>query len=219
MLLATTIMLLVFRAPSVALAIMWLTSAKMFVNEKPPFRLRKFHTIANLSATLNAATTFVMFMIYGTKFRAEFTRIYCCCFKKFKERRSKTIIQNQEQQIKQLIPNDNNNDDEQPIDNRRNSSLHRKIQQGRIRYSSGTTTTTSISTGSLPPLRRLRNQRRKPRYPLEQQGDLTNQPDHQQQQYELTIAEDECNNQNNDRKSVTLKVSCSDWFKNLVHCR
>lgn len=84
MLLATTIMLLVFRAPSATVSIMWITSAKMFINERPPFILRKFHSLANLSATLNAATTFIMFIIYGTKFRSEFTRIYCrygCCVK------------------------------------------------------------------------------------------------------------------------------------------
>ncbi|CAF5067151.1 unnamed protein product, partial [Rotaria sp. Silwood1] len=53
MLLATTLMLLVFRSPSAVVSIMWLISAKMFIREKPPFLLRKFHSIANLCATLN----------------------------------------------------------------------------------------------------------------------------------------------------------------------
>ena len=82
MLLATTVLLIVFRLPSAIISVLWLISAKIFINEKPPFLLRKFHSIANLCATLNAATTFIMFIIYGTKFRSEFTSIYCCCAKK-----------------------------------------------------------------------------------------------------------------------------------------
>jgi hypothetical protein len=214
MLLATTIMLLVFRSPSATISVMWLISAKMFINEKPPFRLRKFHSIANLCATLNAATTFIMFMIYGTKFRAEFTRIYCCCFKRIKRRKNITIINKEEQ----LISNNN----EQHTDNQRNSSSNRQIRKGTTRYSSGTTTSTSIA--SLPSLKHLRNQRRKPRYSLDQQCDLINHykntnDHHQQQQYELTIREDECNASNNDRKSVRLSVSYGDWLKSLINCR
>jgi hypothetical protein len=212
MLLATTIMLLVFRSPSATVSVMWLISAKMFINEKPPFILRKFHSIANLCATLNAATTFIMFMIYGTKFRGEFTRIYCCCFKKIKRRKKITIINKEEQQIKQLIPNN--------TDNQRSSSSNQNIRQGRNRYSSNTTTSTSIA--SLPSLKHLRNQRRKPQHSLEQQCDLINHnknTNDQQQHCELTIREDECNALNNDRKSVTLTVSYGNWLKSLINCR
>jgi len=194
---------------------MWLIRARMFIEEKPPFRLRKFHSIANLCATLNAATTFIMFMIYGKKFRSEFTRIYCCC-SKINRRKTNTIINKEEPQMKQLISNDN----EQHNNNQINSSSNQNNQQKTTRGSTGTTTT---SVGSLPSLRLLRNQRRKPRYSLDQQCDLINQnknTNHQleQQQHELIIREDECTNQNNDTKSGTLTASYSDWFKNLIQC-
>lgn len=105
MLLATTILLLVFRSPSATISVMWLISAKMFINEKPPFPLRKFHSIANLCATLNAATTFIMFIIYGTKFRSEFTRIYCCCWYKRTKRNTVILIKPEEQQCQQIRSN------------------------------------------------------------------------------------------------------------------
>ena len=110
MLLATTIMLLVFRAPSATVSIMWITNAKMFVNDKPPFLLRKFHTLANLCATLNAATTFVTFIIYGTKFRSEFTRIYCSfkrCNKNQEESPTLKNHQAEHHEMKLLFKNDN----------------------------------------------------------------------------------------------------------------
>jgi hypothetical protein len=215
MLLATTITLLVFRSPSAIVSVMWLIRARMFIEEKPPFRLRKFHSIANLCATLNAATTFIMFMIYGKKFRSEFTRIYCCS--KINRRKTNTIINKEEPQMKQLISNDN----EQHNNNQINSSSNQNNQQKTTRGSTGTTTT---SVGSLPSLRLLRNQRRKPRYSLDQQCDLINQNKNinhqleQQQQHELIIREDECTNQNNDTKSGTLTASYSDWFKSLIQC-
>lgn len=223
MLLATTIMLLVFRSLSAVISVMWLISAKMFINEKAPFRLRKFHSIANLCATLNAATTFIMFLIYGKKFRLEFTRIYCCCFKTQEQRKKPTITNNEEQhQNNQLVPNDN----EEHMNNQIDSSPNQKIRHKTTRNSSTTTTSTSI--GSISSFRRLRNMRRKQRYSLDQQCDLMsydksiNQYQRQsqpQQQYELVIREDECNNQNNDMKTGTLSTSYSDWLKNLIHCR
>jgi hypothetical protein len=208
MLLATTIMLLVFRSPSATISVMWLISAKMFINEKPPFRFRKFHSIANLCATLNAATTFIMFIIYGTKFRSEFTRVYCCCFKKFQQK--KTIKNKQEQdeeeQIKQLVLNGNNN--------QINSSSSTNQSNWKFRHSSmATTSTTKTSIASLPSLKYTRDHRRKPQYSIEQECGLINH-----QQYELTIREDECVNQDNDKKSVTVIVTYGDWFKNLINC-
>jgi hypothetical protein len=209
MLLATTIMLLVFRSPSATISVLWLISAKMFVNEKSPFPLRKFHSIANLCATLNAATTFIMFMIYGAKFRAEFTRIYCCCWKKLRRRKSTIIINIHEQlQIRQLIPNN----DEQHIDNQRNSTLN-----GKTRNSGNTTTSTSLA--SLPSVKHFRNLHRKGRYNLDQQCDGFNSNKNINQQQELTIREDECVNLNNGIKLVTVPVSYDDWFRNLIYCR
>jgi hypothetical protein len=207
MLLATTVMLLVFRSPSATISVLWLISAKMFINDKAPFPLRKFHSIANLCATLNAATTFIMFMIYGKKFRSEFTRIYCCCFEKLKREKSKIITNKQEQQ---LIPNN----DEQHIQNQINLLSNRKT-----RHSSGTTISTSV--GSLRSLKCFRNQQRKARYTLDQQCNGFNNTENinQQQQHELTIREDECINLNNDTKSVTVPDSYSNWFKNFIFCR
>ena len=222
MLLATTILLLVFRLPSAIISVMWLISAKMFINEKPPFPLRRFHSIANLCATLNAATTFIMFIIYGTKFRSEFTSIYCCCLDKF--RTKKEIIENkQEQQIKQLIPDDNDIN-EQHIDDQLNplstNSFSQKLHRATARHSSSATnSTTTTSIASLPSLRRLRNQRRNPRYLLERERDLITHSTNLQQQHELTIQEDECNIQNNDIKLDRLSVSYGDCFISLINCR
>jgi hypothetical protein len=188
---------------------MWLTSAKMFVNEKSPFPLRKFHSIANLCATLNAATTFIMFMIYGTKFRAEFTRIYSCCFNKLQRRKSEIIInKHEQQQVKQLIPNN----DEQHIENQRNSSSDRKT-----RHSSNTTVLTSL--GTFPSLKCFRNQQRKSQYTLDQQYNGFNSNKNTNQQQESTIREGECINLNNGTKLLTVPVSYDNWFRDLIYCR
>ncbi|CAF0801262.1 unnamed protein product [Adineta steineri] len=189
MLLATTILLLVFRLPSATISIMWLISAKMFINEKPPFLLRKFHSIANLCATLNAATTFIMFIIYGAKFRSEFTNIYCCCLNRLK--RKQVLFNNQhEQNIKEILSSDINVN-EQSITNQINpfpiNQSYGKVRQVDTRHSSSATTTTSIS--SLPSLRRLRYQRRSPRYSIEREYDFMNHNNpnrNLQQHYELT---------------------------------
>ena len=123
MLLATTVMLLVLRSPSIVVSVMWLINPKMFVNEKPPFPLRKFHSIANLGATLNAATTFIMFIIYGTTFRSEFTRIYCFMITKMKKsERTETTIEEEQQRFGQMISNNNKSQTEQHISDTQNNS-------------------------------------------------------------------------------------------------
>ncbi|CAF3602223.1 unnamed protein product [Rotaria sp. Silwood2] len=141
MLLATTVMLLVFRSPSATISVMWLISAKRFIKEKPPFRLRKFHSIANLCATFNAATTFILFIVYGTKFRSEFTRIYCLVFTKVKKAEQTSVIkqEQQQQQTQQLVSNNNNenenhiNDIKNKIDleltNKSNCNAYKKISK------------------------------------------------------------------------------------------
>jgi hypothetical protein len=223
MLLATTILLLVLRLPSAIISVMWLISAKLFINDKPPFPLRKFHSIANLCATLNAATTFIMFMIYGTKFRSEFTKVYCCCFDRIKTAKERIENKQEQRQIKQSIPNDDDIN-EQHIDNEIDplSIIPSKenIRHANARHSSSATTSTrTTSIASLPSLRRLRNQRRNPRSSIERECDLINPKINLQQHYELTIPEDECNIQNNDTKLDTLSVSYSDWFISLINCR
>lgn len=106
MLLATTINLIVFRLPSAIISIMWLISAKIFINDKAPFRWRKFHSVANVCATFNAATTFIFFIIYGTKFRSEFTRIYCCALSRLRKRSSHSSrVQEEYQPMQQRFSN------------------------------------------------------------------------------------------------------------------
>ena len=131
MLLATTVMLLVFRAPSATISVMWLISAKMFVNEKPPFPLRKFHSIANLCATTNAATTFIMFIIYGTKFRSEFKRIYCSCWKKSETQTTTTILIKPEDQQQMKI---DANETTEPIRSSQNTTRTTNASLGSMRY-------------------------------------------------------------------------------------
>lgn len=215
MLLATTVMLLVFRFPSATVSVMWLISAKMFVNDKPPFRLRKFHSIANLCATFNAATTFIMFMIYGKKFRAEFTRIYfCCCSTKSAGRSGKTLLNQQEQQLDKFLP-----------DGQRKSSSYRQLPRQTTRSSSGTTTSTSI--GSIPSLKRFRHPQRIARYSLDQQCDsfrqdnLTNQRRRQQQQRrQVTISEIEYHVDNrDDRQSIASADLERHWLRNFIYCQ
>lgn len=209
MLLATTVMLLVFRFPSATVSVMWLISAKMFVNDKPPFRLRKFHSIANLCATMNAATTFIMFMIYGKKFRAEFTRIYFrCCSNKSKE----TPPNQPGQQLEKFLPNEP-----------RNSSPYRQLPRQTTRSSSGTTTSTSI--GSIPSLKRFRHPHRIPRYSLDQQCDslrqdnLTNQRRQQQQRRQVTISEIEYHVENPSRQSIASADLDRNWLRNFIYCQ
>lgn len=225
MLLATTVLLIVFRLPSAIISVMWLISAKIFINEKPPFLLRKLHSIANLCATLNAATTFIMFIIYGTKFRSEFTSIYCCCVKK--NNPEKNLNGNiTDPNIKDILPNDNDVN-EQDLNNQINplsiGRLNQTDRQANARHSSSATvSTTTASIASLSSLRRLRNQRRNPRYSLDREHELitqhhlhyNNKNKTFQPNYELTIREDECIHPNNEIETV----SYVHWFRNLITC-
>ena len=212
MLLATTILLLVFRLPSAIISVTWLISAKMFIHEKPPFPFRKFHSIANLCATLNSATTFIMFMIYGKKFRSEFTRIYCCCFKKLKRQNKRIVINredddvhhHQQRQINQLITNNK----------QRNSSSNQSFHLDTLRPSNTPTTSTSI--GPFLSIRHSDNSSsNKIRNSHDRQSDtiVSNKNlNVQQHQYEH-------NNQNDHTRSTSLPISSNNWFKNLFHFR
>ena len=189
MLLATTVMLLVFRSPSATISVMWLISAKMFVNEKPPFPLRKFHSIANLCATLNAATTFIMFIIYGTKFRSEFTRIYCCCLCKMalrKRQKRRTVI---------IVP-----PEQQQLSNEPLKEVNRDSQS---MQTSSSTTTTRTTNASLVSVRYQRSSS------VREDNGMTRTSECQ-----ITIREDE-----DESKSVTLTVSYTDCLKNFLSCR
>jgi hypothetical protein len=223
MLLATTIMLLVFRSPSAIISVMWLISAKMFVNEKPPFPLRKFHSIANLCATLNAATTFIMFIIYGTKFRSEFTHIYCRILYKIKISKETTTIKQEEQQMTQLISN-NNNDNEQHINDikpKMNLSLINK-SNGNI-YLGLLTDNNSAVTSSSAAASSSTQQERQDRDSYDEEYDLImthNKSIHNSsRQLEVTIREDECTENYNDTKLPSLTESYFNWFTNFIRCR
>jgi hypothetical protein len=227
MLLATTIMLLVFRSPSATISVMWLISAKLFINEKPPFRLRKFHSIANLCATLNAATTFIMFIIYGTKFRSEFTRIYCCILNKIqKQKQTSTTGQEQQQQMKQFLSNNDKNGNDQYIDDTKmkinllstnNCNGHFCGELSKDNSDVGIATTASLA---FLPTERLINEQRKQRLSYDEEHELMmnhHKNTHiSSRTHQLTIPEDECiDNNHHDTKPVSLTGSYFDWFKNF----
>ena len=221
MLLATTIMLLVFRSPSAIISVMWLISAKMFVNEKAPFPLRKFHSIANMCATLNAATTFIMFIIYGTKFRSEFTRIYFCFLCKIK-RKAKTLAAQEEHQqcIEQILPSQTNSKEmsRQSVlpSTVTNASPRTDARENSRHSSSATTSTTNTSVGSIPS---IRQERRSPRYSAEREELRTHSLTVQVQlQRESTIREDD-DDEEMETRSVTLTLSYGDCFLSLLGCR
>ncbi|CAF0727120.1 unnamed protein product [Adineta steineri] len=224
MLLATTVTLLVFRSPSAIISVMWLISAKMFINEKPPFPLRKFHSIANLCATINAATTFIMFIVYGTKFRSEFTRNYCCMFTKMTQKKSTTLIRHEQQQLKLISNNKTNENDQQNNDiknishlavssnNNNKGKFYKRLSK---RNSSNATSTGTTSIGSLSPKKELR----KHRLPSDPEYNLMMNSLNNNRQHEIAIPEDECNGDQTNSKSVLLTESYFDWFKNLLGCR
>lgn len=229
MLVATTILLLTLRAPSMIIYVMWLINAKLFIQEKPPFPLRKFHSIANLCATLNGATTFIMFIIYGTKFRSEFARMYCCCLRRLQPTTNQEHLTNHqiEQGNNRLLGNNNNNhhlDDDQQLESNIKPLTNQNTQPRKSRHSSSTTTTTT-SIASLPSFRRWRDHRRNPRYSIEKQFTLTNHnqynniPIQQLRQQESIISDVQLNNFNNDNKSTTITRSYSNWFKDFILCR
>ena len=231
MLLATTVMLLVFRAPSATVSVMWLISAKMFINEKPPFRLRKFHSIANVCATLNAATTFIMFIIYGTKFRSEFTRLYCCVSLRTKKN-GNTIIRDEQQPMRQFTSKDpyqNQNDIERYISESKKrttissattttTTTHQSngnIGKDLSRHSSSIgTSTTTPSIVSLPQLRRFNNQRRQDRLSCEQ----AYSPTKNHRRYELARQDDQYQHRDSDRRSISFTQACCARMHNCFGC-
>jgi hypothetical protein len=228
MLLATTVMLLVFRSPSAIISVMWLISARMFIEEKPPFRLRKFHSIANLCATLNAATTFIMFIIYGTKFRSEFTRLYCCILTKFqKPKQTTTTIRQGQQQMKQLISNNDQNENINDVKTKQNLSVTNKsngnfyLELLKDNHSAATSLTTT-SGASSSPMKHLVNEQKKQRYSYDEEHDLmishAKNTHRSPRQHEVSIREDEDTDNHNDTKVVSLTESYFDWFKNLIGC-
>jgi hypothetical protein len=231
MLLATTIMLLVFRSPSATVSVMWLISAKMFINEKPPFPLRKFHSIANLCATLNAATTFVMFIIYGTKFRSEFTRIYCCFLQRTKRKKNNAVRQRHEhQQMKPLLNNNNQqnqNEIQQSIDAANEgmkfltspSHSSSDIYQDASRQNSILTTlTTTPSFTLLVPMIRTSHSERKDTQSSDHSDDSNHLYINNDADDRLRAEDVQSTDDRNDTHSSVLSEMYYGWWKKCVSC-
>jgi hypothetical protein len=233
MLLATTIMLLVCRAPSAAVSVMWLISAKMFVNEKRPFPLRKFHTIANLCATMNAATTFIMFIIYGTKFRAEFTRVYCCLIQRIKKKKTSDLKQMPEGEHHQMRELSRNDSGQRKNSIRQYMSLRPKAvhqlsptnhcpddvdkgASGQERSVTNFTTATSISL--LLPKTHVNHQRKKRDVLLSEGSRSIIHHSNNCSQCRLTAGESPVPHEHHDVKSASLHGSYHDWLRNLIRC-
>ena len=233
MLLATTIMLLVCRAPSAAVSVMWLIRAKMFVNERHPFPLRKFHTIANLCATMNAATTFIMFIIYGTKFRSEFTRVYCCMLRRITKKKTSDLKQMSEQEhypMRELSKNDHR---QQKNSIRQYMSLRTKAahrlsptsqhhadadKDATAQDSIVTTSTTATSINLLLPRKHLNPQRKKGDKSLSGRSSSIIRHSNNGSQCRLTLGESSVAHEHHDAKSDSLRRSYHDWVRNLMGC-
>lgn len=214
MLLATTIMLLVLRLPSATVWIMWLINAKMFVNEKAPFYLRKFQSIANLCATINAATTFIPFIIYGAKFRSEFTRLYCYLL----NNSSKTRHMQQPQQLEQFLPKQTQTNESNLDTNGKTTKSSVKSSNGHLYVELSKDTRSSLSrlsNASYSPMKNRLSQQPSKRYSYDVEHDLMmthakiNRLNSRQNQ--IPIREDD----RNDNKTESLRGSYFTWFKNL----
>ncbi|CAF1605278.1 unnamed protein product [Adineta ricciae] len=72
--------LLLCRSPTVVLWVLWSfeLTIKIFFDATSSSGVRRFHTIANLIAIINAATNFIPFCVFGQLFRAECLTLYCC---------------------------------------------------------------------------------------------------------------------------------------------
>ncbi|UJR07719.1 hypothetical protein I4U23_012004 [Adineta vaga] len=80
MVIAVVLTLLLCRSPTIVLWILWSfdSTIKAFFNASSSALVRRFHSIANLIAVINAATNFLPFCVFGQIFRAECLNIYCC---------------------------------------------------------------------------------------------------------------------------------------------
>lgn len=194
---------------------MWIINAKMFINEKPPYRLRKFHSISNLCAIINAATTFIIFVIYGTKFRSEFTRIYCGILTKFKRTETKSTIRQDEQQMKHFLSDhpDKANDSPNDRTTKRTASLtHAPNGHSCVELVKDTSNaTTPIRASSVKSLLKNRHER----YSFDEEHDLMIKHKSKTRQHQQPIKEDESSDNHNTPKSY----SYYNWFKNRLTCR
>lgn len=77
---AVVLTLLLCRSPTIVLWVLWSfeLTIKTFFDASSSSSVRRFHSIANLIAIINAATNFVPFCVFGQLFRIECLNIYCC---------------------------------------------------------------------------------------------------------------------------------------------
>ncbi|CAF0772289.1 unnamed protein product [Didymodactylos carnosus] len=205
MLIATTVCLVLFRLPLLLLSILWLVKANLFFADKTKLPLRRFHTVANTAAVFNAATSFILFIVYGTKFRSEFTKIYCCCFNK----KSKSKIKNNRQYngVEQKLLQDG-------LNNMNNNG--RIVYSGRKRNSSGVTTTsvlkrTSTTTMSTTSISSCKKFRRKHKRRLTDDNSNTN--NNHQAHYNKPMNED-ANNHTNNNQNKKSEINCDKCAQN-----
>ena len=80
MVIAMVLTLLICRSPTIVLWILWSfeLTIKIFFHSSFTLLVRRFHSIANLIAIINAATNFIPFCVFGQLFRAQCFSIYCC---------------------------------------------------------------------------------------------------------------------------------------------
>ena len=80
MVIAMVLTLLLCRSPTIVLWVLWSfeLTIKIFFDSSSSSVVRRFHTIANLIAIINAATNFLPFCVFGQLFRVECLTIYCC---------------------------------------------------------------------------------------------------------------------------------------------
>jgi hypothetical protein len=131
----------------------------------------------------------------------------------------------EEQKMKNLIANnhehephinDITNKNNVPITIESNGNIYKEL--ARVHSNS----TTSTSTVPLSFIQRLRNHRRQQQFSFDEEYDLImnlkNNTRTNSQQHEMTIREDDCNGEHNNTKSVLLRESYFDWFKNFIGC-
>lgn len=80
MVIAMVLTLLLCRSPTIVLWVLWSfeLTIKIFFDSSSSSTVRRFHSIANLIAIINAATNFLPFCVFGQLFRVECLTIYCC---------------------------------------------------------------------------------------------------------------------------------------------
>lgn len=80
MVIAMVLALLLCRSPTMVLWILWSfdSTIKTFFDSSSSAFVRRFHSIANLIAIINAATNFIPYCVFGQLFRMECLVIYCC---------------------------------------------------------------------------------------------------------------------------------------------